>query len=442
MENDGCEAKVLVAPVGDPSSWSHAIYECENQNETKESYYSLVCAEKPDLAVLAVQDSIVFPTIALKNRNELYDNCRTYTPCVSGSEIKSYRELAELAEQYSTCVFSDFLKNIENKSIVVLPSLGQYEDRCEKRVMKFQSLATPDIIRSLATIKLYEKLKDLKCDRLIVNLDMTHGLNYFGSLIAQALKDAASVLSISKKHIQIKYFSAIPVVQRKEYRYLKVMMSEMVRLVSYEDNLNYTLLNAIRFAIDYNAPLLLLTYLYRHKEGFSEIEKDREEVEKKLTCLSDDSVKVEYNLEVLPHLITKFSNTYYYILLKEIRRNYRAEPDQKGYFAIEEVKNVGKNIFNFSEASKDIILTELSVIERGGEEMKDGSVRLLKTLFKNIYEKDSERHGESNEIRNFRAHAGLKKEFTKVKKHEDKLYLAYDIKKLQNFLSKHRFPAV
>ena len=437
IEND--EVRILLAPVGDPSGWREATYFCDQENkESKSGYYSMVCSGEHDAVILLVQDSIIFPTSKIENRNKLYTRCSERTPCVSGYAPKSYDELIRNVEDYTRCIFSDYFSDGKSLSVIAVPSLGFYEDWCSKeKKLAMSSNASPEMIRSILTIKIYEEVSRFRSSRLTMDVDLTHGINYFNQLTMQAARDVASVFSLTRQQVKLNFYSAIPIVERNQYSYWKVISSEVPALTIYQNKLNYTELEAIKVALESNAPLLLLMYLKKY--DLSKIEQDEEKFSKSATLSCDgSSCTVQYDLKAVPPLFKNSYNSYYYIVFRELLR-YREIPKEGMYFSTEQVGNIGRETFRFNRVSEHIINTEISKIERMVRNKKD-----FESDLSEIDKQEGEQgevHGSSDEYRNFVVHAGLEKDFTRIKKKGDEVLLTYN-EKMKDFIKRHKWPPI
>jgi CRISPR-associated protein Csx1 len=422
---------LLIAPIGDPTSYKEARYKL---NKEIDSCVSFLAHDAEHVIIIGLS-SIVDTEI--KEKKEESKCMKIMKEILSNvSPVNSYKELQEVSER----ALREFIERIcqeynVKKDFIILPALGKPG---KNYLFKFE----PATISSLLLIQLYNKVKNEFYDRIIV--DLTHGINYLPAVSYIAALQIAQIMLIralrnSVSQIRFEAYNSDPY---KKDELLNINLTSERKMQTIADNLIEFLASKqplIKRGKDFEELAKIVDEINARKGEVERLLKsleypyplalcylcnsfnlNLEEVLNNLTTIFLDSVKYENNI-FSSEIFIDPGKTFLLILANEIV-NYVKEMaklyEGKG-FELDTIENLASLYKLVIPSYEYLIKHEISKIK---EKLKDEDhfKGTLAELFK-----EELKEVEIADKRIMIAHAGMQKQFVHVIKEYGKIYLAY-----------------
>jgi CRISPR-associated protein Csx1 len=422
---------LLIAPIGDPTSYKEARYKL---NKEFDSCISFLAHEAEHVIIIGLS-SIVDTEI--KEKKEESKCMKIMKEILSNvSPVNSYKELQEVSER----ALREFIERIcqeynVKKDFIILPALGKPG---KNYLFKFE----PATISSLLLIQLYNKLKNDFYDRIIV--DLTHGINYLPAVCYIAALQIAQIMLIRalRNNVSQIRFEAYNSDPYKKDELLNINLTSERKIQTIADNLIEFLaskqplikrgkdfkelakifdeINArkgeverLLKSLEYPYPLALC-YL------FNSFNLNLEGVLNNLTTIFLDSIKYENNI-FSSEIFIDPGKTFLLILANEIVNYVKemAKPYEGKGFELDAIENLAGLYKLVIPSYEYLIKYEISKIEEKLKDKDDFEGTLAKLFNEELKEV------EKADRRIMIAHAGMQKQFVYVIKEYGKIYLAY-----------------
>ncbi|QKR00767.1 CRISPR-associated DxTHG motif protein [Metallosphaera tengchongensis] len=444
--------KVAIAPWGDPSPWKKSTYYLEEGGDSQgnrrktESITSLkLLQEGVDKIYILVQDSALFTSKKEKEKgginerakecgNEVraYNDLKDHEVIWPRTKFKDYPDLVERTKMYVECIARR--EGIGNAEAIVLPSniAARFDGVPGLAYTEFKSDAKNYFIYSVGLLGLYEKLKGEveKIEEVVV--DTTHGINYFSTLSSNLGRDFASLVNVlGKGQVKVRYYSSVPM-SSKEYTLTEVNKEVSPKLRAIDpQNLSGRGNSHVYYSLVYNSPLALIYSL----EEYQDYKVGLDSVYSSVSLEGEGGLKVDYRLR--DQVLNKADTTYLNILAKGLKEKLCKEKCGD-WVEFNLLSTLSEEVYkSVSEASVQLIQHELYVLKKSVEKYCKDNNDITEVPYHKLYISDQEKAGDEGETggkangnikRNAIAHAGLLKEFVKVKTEEGckKILLSYD----------------
>jgi CRISPR-associated protein Csx1 len=425
---------LLIAPIGDPTSYKEARYKLNKEIDSCISFL----AHDADHAIIIGLSSIVDTEI--KEKKEESKCMKIMKEILSNvSPVNSYKELQEVSEralrEFIERIFQETYQEYNiKKDFIILPALGKPG---KNYMFKFE----PATISSLLLIQLYNKVKNDFYDRIIV--DLTHGINYLPAVCYIAALQIAQIMLIralrnNVSQIRFEAYNSDPF---KKDELLNINLTSERKIQTIADNLIEFLASKqplIKKGKDFNELAKIFDEINARKGEVERLLKsleypyplalsylcnsfnlNLEEVLNNLATIFLDSVKYENNI-FSSEIFIDPGKTFLLILANEIVNYVKGIAklyEGKG-FELDAIENLASLYKLVIPSYEYLIKHEISKIK---EKLKDEDH--FKGILEELYKEEKE--VEKVDKRIMIAHAGLQKQFVHVIKEYGKIYLAY-----------------
>ena len=451
----------LFAPWGDPYNWRETEYvfkedDLEISRKSNTTLPILIDALKPDHIFILALDTLA-PYIKRLYKDVDID----YSKIIEYSREAVRNKLTEW----------DIKEDIR---IEILPGIGSYKYRIDETWRKSYYLGMiTDYKYTLSYFisrHFIDKLRGVDEDTLIqIYLDLTHGVNYMPTFTYDVLLSLSRILRYKFRKVSFIVYNSDPVIKgvdiphninkvvevknlAKEYmkekmridnpglfKFLDKRIIKDFKTLKIDKRLIEDL-NMFIGGIINGLPLIILEY-YPSIDKINNILTDiimrylrYTEVKANLDSLTvRHQIAFDKQLEILSKVM----------LISEIMNEYRAEPDEEGYYELGDLVKIS-NIYDSGDRNNYTVGKELYDIKESIKEFvtKSGlksidfknKITLTRYYREYLFEDKYSINDKGRFIRNFLSHAGLEKNITLIKiilkSGEDvKIYLKYDLDK-------------
>jgi len=432
--------KVYVAPWGDPSNWTEVEY-IKDGKSTK-AFTTLPTYEDYESIFIIVQDSILLPS-GLDENKKTYRNTKIEECIEKIKEVvlnpKSYRDWLNNIDEYILCCVQKANIDPSKIRVIKVPSIGKFtgkfRDNNDKIIRITYNFGVLEVkqnenkyvylplsyLESLLAYNIYQEIKNLenekskKVEEII--LDLTHGINYFTSLVLIVVMNLASLLNI-----KLRVINFIPTEMQKTFTYRKILSLNnskfdinRMEIRNIKDIKKRTLIYSLKMGT-------ILPILYIYKDSKREIVNYNEKF------IDNTEIRKEGDIflvvtKPIPEL-SKSDEVWTYLIFDYIYEYAEKIQSYDDYYSIRDISNFVDRLSNlFSETTINIIKNELNTIfSLASNNLKDGEERMYYAIYQNFEKKSPEEMFRDINItkRNFIAHAGFLKEIVKIKRINEK----------------------
>jgi len=432
--------RIYVSPWGDPSGWSRVNY-IEEERKSVESFTALSTYDNYDKILLLVQDSILVPQGYIKSekkcdeeaKGDRYRNAEIEECIESAKQTvfnpSSYQEWLNSVDNYVRCSLQKANVDTNKVKVIKVPGIGKFSGTFKGGVSvtyNFGVLKTGQnkvtslplsYLESLLAYNIYSEIKRLGDVKEVV-LDITHGINYFGSLALMVMMDLASILNI-----KLEVINFIPTEMGKTYTYKKVLSLsnstfDVNRIEKVKDEPKKALILSLKMGT-------VLPILYICKSGAGEmIEHEEKKFIENVSIEKGDkpnafSVVLTKSIDELRESDRAWAN----LIFDHVCEKVREIEAQDGYYPLKGIQKTVESLSNFlSETAENIINSEVNdIYSIAQKSLSKGEEKMYYCIYPGGRESAEEMlKSEDVTKRNFIAHAGFLKEIIKVKRASEK----------------------